>query len=47
MINSPFSKSSKHFIIPEDKSKKKITLNKIFKTLNKRGLKEQFKKKKY
>lgn len=46
MINSPYSQSSKHVLIPEVKPKKKITLNKIFKSLTKSGLKATIKKKK-
>ena len=46
MINSPYSMSYKSVLIPEEKPKKKITLNKIFKTLNKSGLKAKKKKKK-
>ena len=46
MINSPYSPSSKYVLIPEDKPKRKITLNKIFKTLNKSGLKASKNKKK-
>ena len=41
MINSPYSKSYKSVLIPEEKPKKRITLNKIFKSLNKNKIKKK------